>query len=73
MKKHEFKKGDRVVCVDNVYVKDYLILNQIYVVERVNYDYNKYNKILSLFLVDFEQGFFAYRFEIAEKRIIEYL
>ena len=68
MKKQEFRKGDRVVCVDNLYVEEYLILNQIYVVERVNY-----KGIIGLVLMVFEKEFFAYRFEIAEKRIIEYL
>ena len=68
MKKHEFRKGDRVVCVDNLYVEEYLILNQIYVVERVYY-----KGIIGLVLMVFEKEFFAYRFELTEKRIIEYL
>ena len=68
MKKHEFRKGDKVICVNNSCVGEYLILNQIYVVERVYY-----KGIIGLVLMVFEKEFFAYRFELTEKRIIEYL
>ena len=67
MKKHEFRKGDRVVCVDNYGAEEHLKLNHIYYVVEYNVGYNM------VCLRGEEEYFFAYRFELTEKRIIEYL
>ena len=67
MKKHEFRKGDKVICIDNLCVEHYLVLNNIYIVES---DHDGYNMVC---LRGEEEYFFAYRFEFTEKQIIESL
>ena len=64
MKKYEFRKGDKVICIDNLCVEHYLVLNNIYIVES---DHDGV-----IILVGFENDFFAYRF-ILQKAIVEYL
>jgi hypothetical protein len=69
MKKHEFRKGDKVICVNNSCVGEYLILNQIYVVEYHICD--KLDDMLGL--VGTKEEFYSYRFELIQKAIVEYL
>jgi hypothetical protein len=67
MKKHEFRKGDRVICVDNFCAENRLTLNHIYVVVKCD----TYKAKTSL--VGIKEEFFSERFILTEKRIAEYL
>ena len=61
MKKHEFRKGDKVICVDNYGVEEYLENRNEYKVEKY------YGKMIFLKgLHDIE--FFPHRFELIQKQ-----
>ena len=61
MKKYEFRKGDKVICVDNYGVEEYLENRNEYKVEKY------YGKMIFLKgLHDIE--FFPHRFELIQKQ-----
>ena len=71
MKKYEFRKGDKVICIDNSCVEEYLEKGKEYTFEK------KFERRILrhvIFLKEFPfLELFAHRFELSQKVIVEYL
>jgi hypothetical protein len=59
----KFKKGDKVICIDNKYVEDALILNNQYTVTNIFH-----NSIKITTLEHKDRQFLSNRFKLDEKQ-----